>query len=108
MAAETPADLSAGGHLPGSRRALRRLPLGRECATRRREDDLSLVAGITARQRRALKERGVATREALGASPLPMEPPLDGREPSGRSSGCASRPGSRSRAKDAVRSATSC
>ena len=38
-----------------------------ECAARRRADDhLSLVAGISARQRRALTERGVATLEALG------------------------------------------
>ena len=48
-----------------------------ECVTRRREDDhLSLVAGITGRQRRALTVRGVATLEALGDLALPMEPPL--------------------------------
>ncbi len=48
-----------------------------ECAKRRRDDDhLSLVAGITARQRRALQLRGVATLEALGDLPLPMDPPL--------------------------------
>ena len=50
-----------------------------ECATRRRKDDhLSLVAGISARQRRALTERGVATLAALGDLALPMEPTLDG------------------------------
>ncbi len=50
-----------------------------ECVARRRSDDhLSLVAGISARQRRALTDRGVATLEALGDLPLPMEPRLDG------------------------------
>jgi predicted RecB family nuclease len=50
-----------------------------ECAERRRADDhLSLVAGISARQRRALSERGVATLEALGDLALPMEPRLEG------------------------------
>jgi uncharacterized protein len=50
-----------------------------ECATRRRADDhLSLVAGISARQRAALQERGVGTLEALGELPLPMRPPLEG------------------------------
>ncbi len=49
------------------------------CATRRRADDhLSLVAGISGRQRRALTERGVATLEALGELPLPMTPQLEG------------------------------
>ena len=50
-----------------------------ECATRRRADDhLSLVAGITARQRRALIERGVPTLENLGDLVVPMEPALEG------------------------------
>jgi predicted RecB family nuclease len=50
-----------------------------ECAARRRSDDhLSLVAGISARQRRALTERGVGTLEALGDLRLPMEPRLEG------------------------------
>ncbi len=50
-----------------------------ECAARRRADDhLSLVAGISARQRRALGERGVGTLEALGDLALPMDPPLEG------------------------------
>ena len=50
-----------------------------ECAQRRRDDDhLSLVAGISARQRRALGERGIATLEALGDLELPMAPRLDG------------------------------
>jgi predicted RecB family nuclease len=50
-----------------------------ECARRRRADDhLSLVAGISSRQRRALEERGVGTLEALGELPLPMTPRLEG------------------------------
>ena len=49
------------------------------CASRRRADDhLSLVAGISSRQRRALVERGVLSLEALGELPLPMTPRLDG------------------------------
>ena len=49
-----------------------------ECAIRRRKDDhLSLVAGITGGQRRALTERGIPTLEALGDLPLPLDPPLD-------------------------------
>ena len=48
-----------------------------ECAIRRRTDDhLSLVAGISSRQRRALTERGIGTLEALGDASLPLEPPL--------------------------------
>ena len=48
-----------------------------ECVARRRADDhLSLVAGISARQRRALQERDIATLEALGDAPLPLQPPL--------------------------------
>jgi predicted RecB family nuclease len=48
-----------------------------ECVARRRADDhLSLVAGISARQRRALTERGVPTLESLGDLSLPMNPPL--------------------------------
>ena len=45
---------------------------------RRESDDLSLVAGITSRQRRALRERGIATRTAHGSLSLPMDPPLGG------------------------------
>ena len=47
-------------------------------AQRRRDDDLSLVAGITTKQRRALKARGVAQRRQLAVLPLPMDPRLDG------------------------------
>jgi uncharacterized protein len=50
-----------------------------ECAERRRDDDhLSLVAGITGRQRRALAERGITTLEALGDLELPLTPRLEG------------------------------
>ncbi len=47
-------------------------------ARRRTDDDLSLVAGATSRQRRALKRRGVATRRGLAGLSLPMGPPLEG------------------------------
>lgn len=50
-----------------------------ECRTQRRNaDDLSLVAGITARQRKVLRERGIGTRAALGALPVPivLDPPV--------------------------------
>ena len=47
-------------------------------ARRRSDDDLSLVAGASSRQRRALKVRGVPTRRGLAGVELPMVPPLDG------------------------------
>lgn len=47
-------------------------------AQRRRDDHLSLVAGITSHQRKALRARGVGTLTALANSPLPFDPPLDG------------------------------
>jgi uncharacterized protein len=48
-----------------------------ECAIRRRRDDhLSLVAGISGRQRRALMQRGIPTLEALGDLAMPVDPPL--------------------------------
>jgi uncharacterized protein len=48
-------------------------------AQRRRDDDLSLVAGITARQRKALKARGVKQRRALAVlDPKTLNPRLDG------------------------------
>ncbi len=47
------------------------------CSIRRRaDDDLSLVAGIATRQRRALKERGIPTRRGLAGLELPLVPPL--------------------------------
>jgi predicted RecB family nuclease len=50
-----------------------------DCQARRRADDhLSLVAGITARQRKALVARGIGTLTALAGSPMPFDPPLDG------------------------------
>ncbi len=47
-------------------------------AQRRADDDLSLVAGITARQRRALKDRAVRRRRELAVLEIPMEPRLEG------------------------------
>jgi predicted RecB family nuclease len=50
----------------------------RVCAAqRRRDDDLSLVAGAPLRLRRALKSRGVATRRGLAALALPLAQSLD-------------------------------
>ena len=50
-----------------------------ECVKRRRDDDhLSLVAGISGRQRQALTGRDVRTLEALGDLALPMDPRLEG------------------------------
>ena len=50
-----------------------------ECVARRRADDhLSLVAGISARQRRALAGRGTTTLADLGRLELPVVPPLEG------------------------------
>jgi len=54
-----------------------------QCKARRRaDDDLSLVAGAAARQRAALKARGIGTRRGLAGLDLPMAPPLEsvGRE----------------------------
>jgi predicted RecB family nuclease len=49
------------------------------CEARRRADDhLSLVAGITARQRKALVGREFSTMSRLAAAPIPFDPPLDG------------------------------
>ena len=49
------------------------------CDKRRREDDdLSLVAGISRKQTKALKERGVGTLEALAGLRLPITPALEG------------------------------
>jgi predicted RecB family nuclease len=49
-----------------------------ECENRRRTDDhLSLVAGITTRQRRALEARGVRTVRALAQVPLVRPSPIE-------------------------------
>ena len=51
----------------------------RECADRRRRDDhLSLVAGIARSQRTRLVERDVETLTGLAAADMPLDPPLDG------------------------------
>ncbi|MGH2358634.1 MAG: TM0106 family RecB-like putative nuclease [Candidatus Limnocylindria bacterium] len=50
-----------------------------DCEARRQTDDhLSLVAGISGRQRKALATRGISTLEALGELGLPLHPPLEG------------------------------
>jgi uncharacterized protein len=50
-----------------------------ECVARRRADDhLSLVAGISARQRRALSAHGTTTLAELGRLELPIVPPIEG------------------------------
>lgn len=50
-----------------------------ECVARRRGDDhLSLVAGISSRQRKALEGRGVRTLADLGRLALPLVPRLEG------------------------------
>ena len=50
-----------------------------ECVARRRADDhLSLVAGISARQRRALTARGTTTLAGLGRLELPVVPAIEG------------------------------
>jgi uncharacterized protein len=50
-----------------------------ECAARRRADDhLSLVAGISGRQRKALADRGTATLAGLGRLELPLVPAIEG------------------------------
>ena len=49
------------------------------CTTQRRTDDhLSLVAGITSRERKAFAARGVDTLTKLGTAAMPFEPPIAG------------------------------
>jgi predicted RecB family nuclease len=45
---------------------------------RKADDDLSRVAGITGRQRTALKARGIRTRRSLAGLELPIAPRLEG------------------------------
>ena len=50
-----------------------------ECKAQwRRDDDLALVANLSARQRRALHTKDVTTRTALAELSLPLPEPLDG------------------------------
>ncbi|MCA1587417.1 MAG: TM0106 family RecB-like putative nuclease [Chloroflexi bacterium] len=50
-----------------------------ECDARRSADDhLSLVAGITSRQRKALQSRNVTTLTQLAQVPIPFDPVLEG------------------------------
>ena len=75
-----PRDYPPADHVSRTGRALRRLPVGRRMRRPPRGDDhLSLVAGISARQRRALTDRGVPTLEALATLPARrLEPKLEG------------------------------
>ena len=53
-----------------------------DCAIRRRrDDDLSLVAGITRRTTKELKARAVPTRRGLAGLPLPLTPRLERTSP---------------------------
>ena len=61
-------------------------------AKRRGDDDLSLVAGITAKQRRALKDRAVTHRRELAVLELPMRPTTRGRERPGARAGARAGP----------------
>lgn len=55
---------------------------GLECQSEyRRTDDLSLVAGITRRQKRCLRSNQVATRQSLAELPLPILWPVEGTQP---------------------------
>ena len=66
--------------IPRAGRPLRCLPLGRGVRRRRRDDDhLSLVAGISARQRGPLIDRGCRRSRHWATYELPMEPELEGR-----------------------------
>ena len=54
------------------------------CRDRRRADDhLSLVAGISGRQRTALVQRGIETVAQLATTPIPFHPPIDGSAAAG-------------------------
>ncbi|MDO8485921.1 MAG: TM0106 family RecB-like putative nuclease [Candidatus Limnocylindrales bacterium] len=79
MADETPATYPPTGTYPEPVDHCDVCRWAAECTNRRRVDDhLSLVAGISARQRHALTDRGIATLEALGELELPMTPRLEG------------------------------
>ena len=80
---------------------------GSVCSDRRRRDDhLSLVAGIAARTRTELTERGIATRRALAMLPLPLIAEARAHRARRPCGACASRRASRSRAR--TRRAASC
>ena len=53
-----------------------------DCRDRRQADDhLSLVAGASRHQRKRLEKRGVTTLASLAGLTLPMDPPLEGVQP---------------------------
>jgi uncharacterized protein len=77
LADETPATFPPAGTYPEPVEHCDVCRWAAECVARRRADDhLSLVSGISARQRRALTQRGVASLESLGDVTVPMDPPL--------------------------------
>ncbi len=79
MADDTPATYPPAGTYPEPVEHCDVCRWAAECVKRRRDDDhLSLVAGISGRQRQALTGRDVATLEALGDLALPMSPRLEG------------------------------
>ena len=79
MAAEEPAAYPPSGTYPDPVEHCDVCRWAAECVQRRREDDhLSLVAGISARQRRGLAGRGVETLAGLGRLELPVVPAIEG------------------------------
>jgi predicted RecB family nuclease len=79
MASEEPATYPPSGTYPDPVEHCDVCRWAAECVQRRREDDhLSLVAGISARQRRALGARGIDTLAELGRLELPVIPPIEG------------------------------
>ena len=81
------------------------------CAQRRRDDDhLSLVAGITGRQRTALATREIDTVVRLANAPIPFDPPLDGSSAVERRARAraGTHPGRRARAPEADPRAPRC
>ena len=79
MADEVPATYPPGATYPEPVEHCDVCRWAAECVERRRDDDhLSLVAGISGRQRQALTGRDIVTLEALGDLPLPMSPRLEG------------------------------
>ncbi len=82
--AETPPANPPTGTYPEPTEHCEVCPWDGVCSRQRRADDhLSLVAGITSRQRRALVERGVGTRTGLAHATLPMTPKLEGSSATG-------------------------
>jgi uncharacterized protein len=69
-------------------------------AARRQADDLSLVAGITARQRQVLRERDIETRRGFAEAELPLNPPLGGSRDESPCAPCLTAQGCRPARRD--------